>query len=406
MKILDMLKGRTETRAEDETDIVDEPAASPSRRVDPSWNALAGGGSNSAAGAYVDARSAESISTVFACVQALSESTACLPLHTYRRNEDGSRERADDHWLSRVLERPNDYQSGMEFRECMTAGVLLNGNGYARKEFNGAGEVTALHPMHPGRMSIVKLNSGRYRYDYTDDKGQPVRLLADEVLHLRDRTDPGSIVGKSRVTIAREILGLSLSLRTHGAASFGRGARPASIMYNEGKQDLTTEQMVALRDTMNNYASPANAGKTLIMGVRGLKLENVGLSNEDAQWLEAMNFSVTEVCRMFRVPPILVQTLEQASYNNVESLGQQFVKFSLTRWLTLWESAISHQMLGPIARQRYYAEHAVDALLRGTAGERAEFYKTMIDSGVMHPDEARRLENLPQRVDEKSLAAS
>ena len=147
-------------------------------------------------------------------------------------------------------------------------------------------------------------------------------------------------------------------------------------------------------------------GKTLIMGVRGLKLENVGLSNEDAQWLEAMNFSVTEVCRMFRVPPILVQTLEQASYNNVESLGQQFVKFSLTRWLTLWESAISHQMLGPIASQRYYAEHAVDALLRGTAGERAEFYKTMIESGVMHPDEARRLEKLPQRVDEKSLAAS
>lgn len=380
MKILDMLRGRTERRAED-----------------PSWSALANGGNNTVAGAYVDSRSAESISTVFACVQALSESTACLPLHTYRRNDDGSRERADNHWLSRVLERPNDYQTGMEFRESQTATVLLWGNAYARKEFNGAGEVTALHPLHPGRMSIVKLDSGRYRYDYTDDKGHPVRLLADEVLHLRDRTDPATIVGKSRVTIARESLGLALSLRTHGAASFGRGARPASVLYNDGKSDLTTEQMTAIRGVMENYSTPANAGKTLIMGVRGLKLENIGLSNEDAQWLEAMNFSVTEVCRMFRVPPILVQTLEQASYNNVESLGAQFVKFSLTRWLTLWESAISQQMLGPIARQRFYAEHAVDALLRGTATERAEFYKTMIESGVMDPEEARRLENLPAR---------
>lgn len=392
MKIMDMLRGGLrETRAED-----------------PSWNALANGGGNSLAGSYVDSRSAESISTVFACVQALSESTACLPLHTYRRNEDGSRERADGHWLSRVLERPNEYQAGMEMRESMTATVLLWGNAYARKEFNGAGEVIALHPMHPGRVSIVKLDSGRYRYDWTDDNGHVVRLLAEEVLHLRDRTDPGSIVGKSRVTIARETLGLSLSLRTHGTASFGRGARPASVLYNESKQDMTTEQMVALRDTLNNYASPANAGKTLIMGVRGLKLENVGLSNEDAQWLEAMNFSVTEVCRMFRVPPILVQTLEQASYNNVNELGQQFVRFSLTRWLTLWESAISQQVLGPIARQRYYAEHAVDALLRAQAGERAEFYaKALNNEPWMDVHEVRRLENLPQRdVDTKSLGAS
>lgn len=369
------------------------------RNADPSWNALAnGGGGNSAAGAYVDAKSAESISTVFACVQALSESTACLPLHVYHRNEDGSRERADGHWLSRVLERPNEYQSGMEFRESMTASVLLNGNGYARKEFNGAGEVTALHAMHPGRMSIVKLDSGRYRYDYTDDNGKPVRLLAGEILHLRDRTDPGSIVGKSRIAIARETLGLSLSLRTHGASSFGRGARPASILYNDGKRDLTTEELQALRNTMDSYSSPANAGKTLIMGPRGLKLESIGLSNEDAQWLEAMNFSVTEVCRMYRVPPILVQTLEQASYNNVESLGEQFVKFSLTRWLNLWESAISQQLLGPIARQRFYAEHAVDALLRGTATERAEFYaKALNNEPWMNVDEVRRLENLPQR---------
>lgn len=149
---------------------------------------------------------------------------------------------------------------------------------------------------------------------------------------------------------------------------------------------------------MDSYATPRNAGKTLVMGMRGLKLENVGLSNEDAQWLEAMNFSVTEVCRMFRVPPILVQTLEQASYNNVNELGQQFVRFSLTRWLTLWESGISHQLLGPIARQRYYAEHAVDALLRAQAGERAEFYsKALNGESWMDVDEVRRLENLPQR---------
>ena len=73
-------------------------ALSEQRAADPSWNALTGGGSNSAVGQYVDAKSAESISAVFGCVQALSESTACLPLHVYQRTDTG-RERADGHWL-------------------------------------------------------------------------------------------------------------------------------------------------------------------------------------------------------------------------------------------------------------------------------------------------------------------
>lgn len=385
MKIFDMLRGRTERRD-----------------ADPSWSALAGG-SLSKAGAYVDAKSAESISAVYACVQALSESTACLPLHVYRRTDTGDRERADGHWLSRLLDRPNDWQSGMEFRESQTAAILLHGNAYARKEFNSAGEVIALHPLHPLRVAIVRLDGGRYRYDCTTDAGQMVRLLPDEVLHLRDRTEPGSVVGKSRIAIARETLGLSLSLRAHGAGVFGRGARPASVITNEGTRDLTTPELTAIHDRLEQYATPQNAGKTLIMP-RGLKYQTVGLSNEDAEWLQAMQFGVTEICRLFRVPPTLVAELTHATFSNITELGLQFARFSLQRWLTCWEEAVTHQLLGPIARGRYYAEHSLEGLLRAQPKERAEFYKSGIDAGWLDVAEVRRLENLPQReVDGKSL---
>jgi len=361
---------------------------------DPSWNALTGGGF-SASGAHVDGRTAESISAVFGCVQALSESTACLPLHVFRRNDDGSRERADDYWLSRVLERPNDWQTGMEFRESQTASILLWGNAYARIERNGSGEVTALHPMHPNRTSIVRLDNGRYRYDYADEGGKVSRLLPDEVLHLRDRTDPGSIVGKSRIAIARDTLGLSITLRQHGARYFGRGARPASVMTNENTQALTAEQRTEIKEQLDRFASPENAGKTMVLPP-GFKYETVGMSNEDSEWLAAQQFGVTEVCRMYRVPPILVQTLEQASYNNVAALGDHFVKYSLVRWINLWEASISAQLLGPISRQRYYAEHNVDALLRGNAKERSEVYANALNNAPwMTTDEVRRLENMP-----------
>jgi HK97 family phage portal protein len=387
MKLFDMLRGRNEQRD-----------------ADPSWNALATGGTSSTAGAYVDAKSAESISAVYACVQALSESTACLPLHVYRRTDTGDRERADGHWLSRLLDRPNNWQTGMEFRESQLAAVLLHGNAYARKDFNSAGEVIALHPMHPLRVAIVRIDGG-YRYDYTDESGAVSRLISDEVLHLRDRTEPGSIVGKSRIAIARETLGLTLSLRAHGAGVFGRGARPASVITNEGTRDLSEGELLAMHGRLEQYATPQNAGKTLIMP-RNMKYQTVGLSNEDAEWLQAMQFSVTEICRLFRVPPTLIAELTHATFSNITELGLQFARFSLQRWITMWEESISYQLLGPIARGRFYAEHSLEGLLRAQPKERADFYASGITAGWLDAAEVRKLENLPQRaVDDKSLAA-
>ena len=81
--------------------------------IDPSWAALIDRGALSASGSFVDAKAAESIAAVFGCVQALSESTACLPLHVFRREDNGERVRADDHPLANVLRNPNSHQSGI-----------------------------------------------------------------------------------------------------------------------------------------------------------------------------------------------------------------------------------------------------------------------------------------------------
>ena len=378
MKILDMLRGRTEQRA-----------------ADPSWAALSGGvGGNSAAGTYVDAKSAESLAAVFACVSALSESVSCLPLHVYRRADGGDRERADGHWLSKLLDAPNSYQTGQEFIESQTAAVLLHGNAYAQKISNGAGEVVELLPMHPARVSVVRLDSGRHRYDWTDDSGKVVRLLADEVLHLKDRAESGSIVGKSRIAVARENLGLALALRRHGSNTFSRG-RPSAVLVNEGKRDFTTEELKTISDRLE-YFSSTGAGKVMNLP-RGLKWENIGISNEDMEFIAAQQFAVADIARIFRVSPVMIQDLTHATFSNVTELGLQFVRYSLQRWLSMWEWNISRSLLGPIARQRYQAEFAVEGLLRGDSTKRAEFYKTMIDAGVMDASECRRLENLPQR---------
>lgn len=365
------------------------------RSTDPSWDALVNRGALAQSGQFVDANSAESISAVFACVQALSESTATLPLHVFNRSDDGTRERADDHPLARVLRQPNDYQSGLQFRESMTAAVLLHGNAYARIERDRSGELTALHPMKPGSVTVVRLASGRYAYDYTDEDGKVSRLLDHEVFHLADRTEPGSIVGRSRISIARDQLGLALAQREHGSAVFRNGAFPSGVLTGPADKSFSEEQMAKISDSWNRRISgTGNAGKTPLL-LWGIQYQALSPNLEELQWIASQQFSVTEVCRIFRVPPILVQTLEQASYNNVTELSQQFIRYSLARWIAMWESEIQRQLLGPIARKRYHAEHSVEGLLRGNPEARADFYGKAIKDGWMTVDEVRKLENLP-----------
>lgn len=360
------------------------------RAADPSWDAV----QNSTISDDVNAKTAEGLTAVYACVQALSESTACLPLHVYRRGENGDRQRADNHPLSRVLDAPNPDQSGLAFRESLTAAVLLHGNGYARKEYNRSGELTALYPLDSRGVSVVRLESGRHRYDYTDDSGKVVRLLQDEVFHLRDRTDAGSFMGKSRIATTRESLGLAIAVREHGSFTFKNGTRMAGIFEHE--KPLQVEDTNAIHMGWRAFQNHKSPGKAFL-APQGVTYKPIAMSLEDAEWIAANQYGVEEVCRIFRVPPTLIADLRHGNYSNTLELGQQFVRYSLARWLNMWEADISRQLLGPIARNTVYAEHSVEGLLRGDAKQRSEFYATMIASGVMDADEVRRLENLPQR---------
>lgn len=362
--------------------------------TDPSWNALINRGALSASGQFVDARSAEGISTVFGCVQALSESTATLPLHLYQRLDNGDRQRADDYPLARVLRQPTEILTGFAFREMMTATVLLHGNAWARIDRNGSGEVIGLEPIHPRSVTVVRLPNGRYRFDVTMPDGSVSRFLQDELFHLADRTEPESILGKSRIQVARDTLGLALAQREHGSSVFRNGAMPSGVL--ETPHVMDTAQMQRIADSWRDrFAGVGNAGKTPVLE-HGMQYKPVSMNLEDAQWVAAQQFSTEEICRMFRVPPTIVGDLRHGNYSNTAELGGQFVRYSLARHIAMWETSISSQLLGPIARRRYHAEHSVEGLLRGNPEARADFYGKAIKDGWMTVDEVRQLENLPK----------
>lgn len=90
------------------------------------------GASPTASGTVVTPESAMRCATVYASVKVIAESVAQLPLHLYRRTEDGGKERAADHPLSELLhDQPNEWTSSFEFRLFMQTALCLHGNAYA-----------------------------------------------------------------------------------------------------------------------------------------------------------------------------------------------------------------------------------------------------------------------------------
>lgn len=60
-----------------------------------------------------------------------------------------------------------------------------------------------------------------------------------------------------------------------------------------------------------------------------MQYKPISLPPEDPQFLSTREFDVEEICRMFQVPPHLVQDLKRSTFNNTEHQGIAFVQYSL-----------------------------------------------------------------------------
>lgn len=337
----------------------------------------------------VNAKTAESISTVYACISAISETIASLPFEVFKRTATG-REKAKTHALYKLIhDKPNHWQTALEFREMLQRHVLLRGNAYAEIKRDRKG-ITALIPLHPDSVTVLLNHNGHLVYDVVQHDGSSKRLLADEVLHLRYHpSDSTPYLGRSPIQVAQDTIALSLSEQQHGTNTFNNGTSLNGVI--ETLPTTTKDQAKQISDSWKaNYSGVKNAGTTPVLP-SGASFKPVSMSLIDSQWLESRQFSVLEVCRLFRIQPTIVGVLDNANYSNSVELARQFVTLTLKRHLLMWEQAINNTCL----TANYYCEHNLDGLLRGDNTNRAAFYQSALSNGWMSIDEVRELENLP-----------
>lgn len=337
---------------------------------------------------------AQSIAACYAAVSVISEAIGSLPLHLYKREENGERSRADTHPLASVLHHaPNEHQSAQEFIEWLTASMLLHGNGYARITRGHDGQVRSLFPLAPERVNIKRTGDTIAGYEYVNLDGKVERLLPEEVFHLRHRAGSDPLVGLSPIAAARGVFKLALAEQQHGQSTFENGTRLSGTL--NVPQVLKAEQRQALKESWTvQYGGAANAGRVPVLEA-GTEFRPMSMSLEDAEWIAARQFSVQEVARVYKVPPVLIGDLTHANFSNSVEMNRWFVTHTLQRHMSAWEGAISRQLLSSAGRRIYYPEFSAEGLLRGDASNRSNFYKAAIESGWMSVAEVRKLENLP-----------
>ena len=348
-------------------------------------------------GKAVTERSAMQMTAVYSCVRILAEAVAGLPLNLYRYTEDGGKEKAIDHPLYLLLhDEPNPEMSSFVFRETLMTHLLLWGNAYAQVIRNGKGEVVALYPLMPNKMTVDRDERGQLYYSYqrsNDEaptmKGNTVTLRPSDVLHIPGLGFDG-LVGYSPIAMAKNAIGMAIACEEYGAKFFANGAAPGGVLEHPG----TIKDPQRVRESwQSTFGGSGNANKIAVLE-EGMKYTPIGISPEQAQFLETRKFQINEIARIFRVPPHMVGDLEKSSFSNIEQQSLEFVKYTLDPWVTRWEQSIQRSLLTQEEKAAYFVKFNLEGLLRGDYQSRMQGYAIGRQNGWMSANDIRELENL------------
>jgi HK97 family phage portal protein len=346
-------------------------------------------------------RAAENLSTVLACVGAISSAMASLPAYVYRFTERG-REIDDAHPLMRLVEMgPYEHQTWADWLEWTMASVLLRGNALSEVITDARGFVVGLHPIPWEHVNVQLLPNRRLVYDVTDitylggGTGRPRRLLQDEVFHLRDRSDDG-LIGVSRLRRAAPVIQTGLSIQDFAGRIYANGVNPSGALEADGT--LTKEQKEQLASAFKEgFGGSHNAAKALILD-QGLKWKQISISPEDAEFLASRRFTSEELARIFGVPPPIVGDLSHGTFTNTETVGRWFAMHTLSPWIRKVEAEFARSVFSESARRTHKLEIDMSGFLRGDPAQRWQSWKIAVEAGILDVNEVRQEEGWNPRA--------
>lgn len=331
---------------------------------------------------------------VEACISAYAQTIAMCPGDHWRKQPDGGRQRVTNSDLSRILRRPNDYQSISDVLLNLVRRLYEHGEAFAVAVRNNRSEIAEIHLMRYGHPYVA--DDGSIFYSLSGNEIIERRLSfaapipARDVLHLRLHTPRHPLKGESPILATVLDQAMSGAALNQQVAFYLNQARPSFMLETDEK--LTSEQAKELRQLWNDQTRGDNAGGTPILSW-GLKAKPVIASAQDGQLAEMLKMTDQNVALAFRTP-LQVLGVGGTPFASTEALMSSWRASGLGFALNHVEEAFGILFrLGGFPDD--YLEFDTKALLRSNFREMIEGLARSTVSGIHSSDEARNELDLP-----------
>lgn len=355
--------------------------------------------SPSGSGVNVNHISALRVAAVYACVSKISGAIATLPLHIYKTDGDVNERLPRDGLWYLLNEQPSQNYTAIAHWEGVSVGQLLRGDSFSWIRRNLAGQVKEIIPLHRDWVVPYQMPSGQLRYYISiPHLNITTWLEPEDVLHFHgfgfDGVRSMSVISHA----AKQSTGNAIAMDEYSGKFFANGAHPSMIL--KSPKIMSEEQKTALRNAFTQrYAGLENAHKVPLVLTEGLEAKEISISAEDAQLIEARQFTVIDIARAFGVPPHLIgETSGSTSWGSgIESMGRSFVTYTLQPHLVRIEQELNRKLF-PRDTGRFI-KFDRDALIEGDSKAQAEYFRNALGGpgtgqGWMTINEIRKMKGM------------
>lgn len=345
--------------------------------------AFLGASQPTAAGVAVGAGNALTVPAVSCAIRVISEAAATLDVRVVRREGSAITDLPDHPAVALVRDAANDWTDGFTFlRDLVAQALIYDAGGLAWVNRVGGRPVEIIH-YESGRLTAQPDGTGTGQCIY---RLNGAAVDAADVIHLR------SPFGRSPLNLARESIGLALTIDAHTARLFGNGAKPSGVLML--KDRASPEAVARIRASWQLAHGGGRSGGTAILD-SDATYTGLTMSSVDAQHMELTGFQVLQIARAFRVPPQMLYDLARATWSNSEQMGREFLSYTLEPWLRALEGCLRRALFTPDEFPSHRIHFERDDLTRADIGDRATAYSSLIASRVLNANEARAWEGLP-----------
>ena len=318
-------------------------------------------------------------SAFFAATSLISNTIAMLPIKVLVSNVDGKNENEQHPILKALDNMPNI--SKFSLLKLIVQSVILRGNAFVYIERKG-NTVTGLRYLESGDVTInydkIK-NTLWYQCTNVSNKYIQPKDMLHFVLNSYD-----GVNGISLLSYAKRTLAITNASENSAKNFFDNGMNVNGIL--KVTTPLTQKAKEEIRQSWQQAYS-GNGGLAVIHG--NMEYQQLTLSPEDAQLLSSRQFNIADIARFFNLNPLLLGGESGATYSSLEMLQNAFLIHTLQPYISMIEAEMNRKLLGQDEKNLEVILETND-LLRIDKQAQANYYKVMIDSGILSRNEVRK----------------